>query len=277
MRKLAGCNAIVTGASAGIGLHVARALAAEGVNLALAARSGDKLESLAAELSSCGVRAVAIPTDVARTQDLEHLVGQAGEYFGTIDILVNNAGIESFHEFHTLSLDRIRATIEVNLTAALMLCRLVLPRMLETRRGHIVNMSSTAGKHGPAYGGAYGASKAGLIALTQSLRSEYRGTGISASVVCPGFTEGGGMYEHLKQLTGHATPWLLGSATSHAVARAVLRAIQQDVPELIVNRPPIRPLTILLEAFPRLGERIVRKVSNRFLKRIALARRAETQ
>jgi short-subunit dehydrogenase len=275
MRKLAGCNAIVTGASAGLGLQIARTLAAERLNLVLAARSADKLESLAAELASSGVRALPVPTDVTCTSELEHLVKQAREHFGTIDVLVNNAGVESFHEFHTLGLDRIKTTIDVNLTASLLLCRLVVPHMLQSGRGHIVNISSTAGKHGPACGAAYGASKAGLIAFTESLRSEYRGTGVSASVICPGFAHDGGMYERMKHQTGRTAPWLLGSTTSQAVARAVVRAIQHNIPELIVNRPPVRPMTVLLELVPRLGERIVHQVSIRFFRSLASARRGK--
>ena len=272
MLDLTGRTAIITGASEGIGRELTRALGAQGMQLALAARSAERLAMAAAELESAGVRALAIPTDVTRLDDLQRLVQQTRERWGGIDVLVNSAGIESYHHFQTLPLDRIQATIDVNLTAALLLCRLVLPVMLQGGRGHIVNMSSTAGKRGPAYGAAYGASKAGLIALTQSLRSEYHGSGVSASVICPGFADDGGMYERIKQQAGRESPRLMGSTNSRAIARAVVQAIQRDLPELLVNRPPLRPFTVLAEMFPRWGEKLMRRASIRFLRRIAESR-----
>src|SRR5687767_12236694 len=154
MRKLRGSTALITGASAGIGMHVARALAAQGMNLALAARSVDKLEDLAAELTKTGVKAIAVETDVTVHESLRSVVAQTIDEFGKIDVLVNNAGIETYREFHELEIDEILRTIDTNLTATLVLTRFVIPHMLRAKRGHIVNMSSTAGKFGPAYGAA---------------------------------------------------------------------------------------------------------------------------
>ena len=269
MRHLAGRTAIVTGASAGIGRHVARALAAERMNLVLAARTADKLHALAAELAETGVEVLAVPTDVACDSARRSLVERAIERFDRVDVLVNNAGVEAWRSFHELPVEEIERTIQVNLTGAAVLCRLVLPGMLESGGGHVVHMSSTAGKHGPAYGAVYGASKAGLIALTQALRAEYHGTGVSASVVCPGFTDEGGIYERMKQSTGRGTPWWMGRTSADAVGRAVVRAIRRDRPEVLVNRPPMRPWFVLAEAFPRLGGWISRLATRRFLRRTA--------
>jgi short-subunit dehydrogenase len=271
MKQLTGRTAIVTGASAGIGRHVARALAVRGANLVLAARSLDKLQAVATEVRQCGARVAVIPTDIASTAALEHLVAHTLEEFGRIDILVNNAGMEAWRSFHQLRLDDIEQIIRVNLTAAAVLCRLVIPPMLASGGGHIVNMSSTAGKCGPAYGAAYGASKAGLIALTQALRAEYHGTGVSASVVCPGFTNEGGIYERMKQATGRGTPPWMGGTSADAVARAVVRAIRRNRPELLVNVPPMRPVFVLAEMLPRLGGWLARLATQRFLRRAARA------
>lgn len=272
MRELKRRIAIVTGASAGIGEAVARELALRGMHVVLAARSADKLEQLAGELRNAGATALAVPTDVADSSAREKLISRTVDEFGTIDVLINNAGIESFSVYHALDVERIVRCLNVNLTSALVLTRLILPHMLSTGRGHIVNMSSTAGQHGPAYGAAYGASKAGLIAFTESLRAEYHGTGISASVICPGFTRSGGIYDDIRQRIGRETPPQMGGTTAQAVARAVVRAIRTDAPEIIVNRPPMRPIFALCAACPRLGERLARIATARFLKRVAKPR-----
>lgn len=274
MKKLSGRCAVVTGASRGIGLHIARRLASEGMNLVLAARSQDRLESAARELRGEAVKVLTVPTDATRNSDLERLVSQAEAEFGAIDVLINNAGIETYCPTHELTIAAIEGTVQLNLTAALTLTRLVLPGMLAAKRGHIVNISSTAGKHGPAFGIAYGATKAALISMTESLRGEYKGRGVSASVICPGFTDDGGIYEEMKAAVGKGTPAQMGSSTADAVGRAVLKAIRRDRPELLVNWPPMRPVTVLAELFPRVGEWLVHKATFRFLKRIATKRPA---
>ena len=267
--ELRGCTALVTGASAGIGLHVARRLASAGANLVIAARHAENLETAAGLLRASGVKVLAVPTDVGRRDDLERLVDSAIGEFRTIEVLVNNAGIEAFCHYEDLPLGRIDETIRVNLTSALLLTRLVVPHMLSAGRGHVVNMSSTAGKHGPAFGALYGTTKAGLINFTQALRAEYRGHGVSASVICPGFTDDGGIYDRMKVHSGRRSPALLGSTTADRVARAVVRAIEKDVPETIVNWTPLRPIMVLTQMFPSLGATLARAASVRFLKRVA--------
>lgn len=266
---LRGATALVTGASAGIGLAVARRLARKGANLVLAARRADKLEEAAAALRGLGVKVLAVPTDVGRRDDLERLVETTLRGLGTIDVLVNNAGIEAFCHFANLPPERIEETIRVNLTSAVMLTRLVVPHMLAAGRGHVVNMSSTAGKLGPPFGAVYATTKAGLIAFTQSLRSEYRNRGISASVICPGFADDGGIYDRMKAESGRHSPALVGSTTADRVAGAVIKAVEKDRPEIIVNSPPLRPIAVLMQMFPSLGASLVRAASVRFLKRVA--------
>jgi short-subunit dehydrogenase len=270
--EIRGSTAVVTGASAGIGLAVARHLAAAGANLVIAARHPERLEETAVQLRSTGVKVLAVPTDVGQGDNLTRLVESAIRERGTIDILVNNAGIEAFSHYEELAPERIAETIRVNLTSALLLTRLVVPHMPLARRGHVVNMASTAGKYGPAFGGVYAATKAGLIAFTQALRAEYRGRGISASVICPGFTDEGGIYDRMKVQSGRKSPPLVGSTTAEHVARAVVRAIKKDRPEVIVNWPPLRPTIVFAEMFPALGAAAIRAATIRFLKRVAESR-----
>jgi len=159
---------LVTGASAGLGLAICRQLAPQKPRLILAARSPQRLQAAAAELQATGCSVLAVPTDVAVPAELQRLVAAALAQFGRIDVLINNAGIECFSEFDALTEAEIEQTIATNLTGAILLTRLVVPGMKSQRFGRIINMASTAGKHGPAYGAVYGATKAGLIAFTQS-------------------------------------------------------------------------------------------------------------
>lgn len=266
MKELQGRTAIVTGASRGLGRVVAQALARERMNLVLAARSIEPLKQLATELQQTGIRAFVVPTDTQDQGQLKSLADKALDEFKSIDVLVNNAGIEAFRPYHLIEPADIVQTLEVNLTGTLLLTRFVLPHMLKAGRGHIVNMASVAGKYGPAFGAAYGASKAGMIAFTQSLRGELYKTGVSASAICPGFANDGGIYEVIKERTGRGTPWYLGATSAQAVARAVVKSIRNDRPEAIVNIPALRPVFVLSQAFPRLGEWIVRLTTRRYLK-----------
>ncbi|MCH8346090.1 MAG: SDR family NAD(P)-dependent oxidoreductase [Chloroflexi bacterium] len=259
MKNLRGRTAILTGASKGIGVHVARALAKQGINLVLAARSVNALEEVRKAVERQGVRAIAVPTDVGDRSALKSLVERAVSEFGSIDILVNNAGIELILAYHKLRPEEIEEMVRVNLLAPMHLTWLVLPGMLERRQGHIVNMSSLAGKAGPAYNEPYGATKAGLIGFTQSLRGTYRRSGVSASVVCPGFVEEG-MYAKTKEEFGVTVPRLLGVSKPEAVASGVIRAIKKDLPEVIVNPGPIRPLLTMAAISPSLGEWMIERI-----------------
>jgi len=254
MKDLKGRTAILTGASKGIGVYVARALAKQGMNLALAARSASALEEVRKAVERLGVRAIAVPTDVGDRSALESLVERSRSEFGVIDILVNNAGIELTLAYHKLTPEEIEEMVRVNLIAPMHLTWMVLPGMLERGQGQIVNMSSLAGKAGLAYGEPYGATKAGLIGFTQSLRGTYRRHGVSASVVCPGFVVEEGMYAKMKEEFGVEAPRRVGVSKPEAVARGVIRTIKKDLPEVIVNPGPIRLLLAVAAMSPGLGE-----------------------
>lgn len=257
MHDLNDKTAIVTGASRGIGTYIAQALAQEHMKLVLAARSVPELEEVAQRLRQEGHQVLAVPTDVTDPAALEALVEAARHEFGTVDVLVNNAGGETLNAYHCLGWDEVYNTLQVNLTAPMRLTHLVLPVMLAQGRGHIVNISSLAARNVAANQEPYCSSKAGLWSFTIALRASYRGSGVSASVICPGFIKGVGMFQRLQDATGVKTPFFYGASPPEKVASAVVRAIKQNLPEVIVNPVPVRPFLALEALFPRLIERVV--------------------
>ena len=272
MKSLRGKTALITGGSSGIGFAIAKALAQEGMNLVLAARTHEPLERAAAELRTLGTSVIAIPTHVTDLSQLQKLVETTLHEMGSIDVLVNNAGMESHRDFHQFTTDEIVQTVQVNLLATMQLTRLTLPSMFEAHCGHIVNIASIAGKSAHSFGAAYGASKAGQIAFTQALRLEYFGEGISASVICPGFTTDGGMYRRLTAEVGFESPWFFGRTTCEAVANATVKAIRRDQAEVIVNSLPLRPLFILNQISPRFANWLIRLATRHFFRKIAKTR-----
>ncbi len=255
MEQLTGSNALVTGASGGIGAEIARRLAGRGVNLALSGRREEVLRELAAEVADRGVRCVTVPADLTDRAQVKGLISQAEQELGPLDVLVNNAGVEQVSSFTACSEQELSQTIEVNLTVPLLLTHAAVPGMLERGRGHVVFISSLAGKVGPAYNEPYAASKAGLIALTQSLRAEYSQSPVGFSVVCPGFTAGEGMYQRMAD-EGHTSNRLVGETSTKKVADAVVRAIRDDVGEIVESGAPIRPMLALAQIAPGAVERI---------------------
>lgn len=237
LHELRDRTAILTGASYGVGPHIARALAGAGVHLALTARSAEPLERLAAELGSTGVRAVAIPADVTDGGQRDALVARATEALGPIDILVNNASLLDAGRLHTRSAATVRAVLETNLIAPMLLTRRVLGDMLARGRGHVVQVASMAGKIGLPYSSTYTASKHGLVGFSQSLQGELRGTGVQASVVCSGFIAGDGMWARLDRRIHPA----FGLSRPERVAHAVLRVLRRGSVEVLVNPLPVRP------------------------------------
>ncbi len=254
MQDLQNKTAIVTGASRGIGTSIARALAQEHMKLVLAARTVSELEDVAGRLRQEGHQVLAVPTDVADPAALEALVEAARREFGEVDVLVNNAGAITLAAYHRLEWQEVYNTLQVNLVAPLFLTRLVLPGMLAQGRGHIVNISSIAGRSALAYEETYSASKAGLFGFTASLRASYRGSGVSASAICPALIKGVGMFQRVQDATGVKTP-IYGASPAEKVALAVVQAIKQDLPEVIINPIPLRPLLAFQVLFPRLAER----------------------
>lgn len=269
MKDLRGATAVVTGASRGIGVHIARALVAQGVNVSLAARSVDDLEVVRAEMAALGAKAIATRCDVTSADDRAELLRRTEAELGPVDILVNNAGIETASHFETASEDDLVQTLEVNLVAAMLLTRAVLPGMLERRRGHVVNIASGAGKVGVPYAVAYATSKHGLVGLTNSLRCEFHGSPVGFSVVCPGFVSETGMYARWADRGVKA--WKIsGSSSPVKVAEVVVGCIRKNRSEVLVNTPPVRPLVVLANVTPRAVPRIMRMMGyTRTFRRVA--------
>ncbi|MBC2639733.1 MULTISPECIES: SDR family oxidoreductase [unclassified Rhodococcus (in: high G+C Gram-positive bacteria)] len=255
MKQLQGRTALVTGASGGLGRVLALALAREGVGVAASGRRVDRLADVVAELRALGVRAEAVPGDLTDPGQAESLIARAEAAVGPLDLLVNNAGVENVSAFTRLDPGELTAMVDVNLTAPLLLTRRVLPGMLDRGRGHVVFISSLAGKIGPAYCAPYAATKAGLVGLTESLRAEYAGSPVGFSVVCPGFIAGDGMYQRMTE-QGIRSGRITGETSPEKVAAAVIRAIRRDRPEIVESGVPIRPVLALAQIAPGLVERL---------------------
>jgi len=258
---------LLTGASGGLGLHFVKAFARLGVRLVLVAFPGYDLQEIRAEIEKQGCESIDMICDLRDPGQRLKLVEMALNRFGRVDVLVNNAGVEFTSFYHELSEAQIATVLAVNLEAPMMLTRLVLPTMLAQKRGHIINISSLAGKSGPAFQEPYAATKAALISFTLSLRSTYRSMGVSGSAIVPGFVEAG-IYSRLKAQTGMTAPAWLGTSAPESVVQAVIRAIEKDRPEIIVNPIPVRPLLAFTALFPRGGEWLTGKIgSNDFFRR----------
>lgn len=186
MFDLTGKNALVTGASGGIGAEIARVLHGAGATVGLSGTRVDPLEALAAEL---GGRAHVLPCNLSDMAAVEALPKQAAEAMGSVDILVNNAGITRDNLFMRMSDDEWQSVLDVNLTATFKLCKGVMRGMMKARWGRIVNISSIVGATGNPGQANYAASKAGMIGMSKSLAYEVASRGITVNAVAPGFIE----------------------------------------------------------------------------------------
>jgi len=184
MFNLEGKNALVTGASGGIGGEIAKALHAAGATVALSGTRVAPLEALAAEL---GDRAHVLPCNLSDTAAVDALPKLAIEAMGSVDILVNNAGITRDQIFMRMSDEEWQSVLDVNLTATMRLCRGVMRPMMKARWGRIINISSIVGATGNPGQANYAASKAGMVGMTKSIAYEVASRGITANAVAPGF------------------------------------------------------------------------------------------
>ena len=184
MFDLTGKKALITGASGGIGGAIARALHGAGAEVGLSGTRVEPLEALAGEL---GARAHVLPCNLSDPAAVEALPKQAAEAMGGLDILVNNAGITRDNIFMRMKDEEWQSVLDVNLTAAMRLCRGVMRPMMKARWGRIVNIGSVVGSTGNAGQANYATAKAGLVGLTKSIAQEVASRGITANVVAPGF------------------------------------------------------------------------------------------
>jgi short-subunit dehydrogenase len=255
---LAGKVVMLTGASRGIGVRVAEALARKSARLALAARSKDSLEETAARVRASGADAITVPTDVTSQGDLERFVERTQDELGPPDVLINNAGIECVGHFEELDLDLIEATIATNLTGAMTLARLVAPIMLARGRGHICNVASAAGKAARPYGVVYSGTKHGLVGFSWGLRAELAPRGVEVSVVCPGYVTGEGMFAEREGSAG-TPPRNLGLCTAERVADEVVKSIEKNRAEVVIAPAFVKVADVIHALSPDLAIGIARR------------------
>jgi len=244
--------ALVTGASRGIGPFIARSLAEAGYSLVLTGRSASELEALADDLKAKGMTAVALPADLTVTEDVETLARTAEREVSRVDVLVNNAGGDPQREFDDMTWAENDAIFQLNVIAPMRLTHLLLPGMLERRRGHIVNISSIAGRVGFPYTEAYAAAKDGLMGFTRVLRNDYRSRGVSASVVVLGAIRDAGQGQRTADQLGMKMP-AMGTSPAKAVGKAVVAAIEKDRAEIVVMPGPGRLIKALMDLLPSMG------------------------
>ena len=177
---------MVTGASQGIGAELARQLVGRGHHVTLVARSADKLEELAAEIRDKGGRAAVLTADLADRPARAELLDRVSELGLTADVLINNAGFSTLGPVAKSDPDTEMRMVEVDVVAVVDLCSRFLPGMVQRGRGAILNVASTAAFQPLPGQAAYGAGKAFVLSYTQSLAGELRGSGVTATTLCPG-------------------------------------------------------------------------------------------
>jgi short-subunit dehydrogenase len=181
-------RALVTGASSGIGEAFARWLAADGVDLVVVARRAERLEALATALRSSVCRVEVLPADLTDAAGLERVAARLTDAAAPVDLLVNNAGFGTFGSFWELPLDGELAEIDTNVTALVRLTHAALGRMVPEGRGAVLNVSSVAGNQPGPGNAVYAATKAFVTTFTEGIAEELRGTGVTATALCPGLT-----------------------------------------------------------------------------------------
>jgi 3-oxoacyl-[acyl-carrier protein] reductase len=236
-RHLAGQIAVITGAGRGIGAAIARELSNLGATTVLCGRTISSLESTAQAIVKSGGKAEAAVCDVTTLQSVEKAAQGVESSFGRVDILVNNAGIGGFGgPLHQLPPDSWDQILNTNLRGVYYAIRAFAPIMIRARSGHIINISSLAGKNALPNGAAYAASKWGLNGLSYSLAEELRSHNIRVAVICPGSTN--------TDLSHHAgkdpTKMLQPDDVAHAVAMLVTQSPQSFVSEILL-RPTQKP------------------------------------
>lgn len=187
--RLAGRVAVVTGGGRGIGAAVARALAADGASVAVAARTAEQVEGVAAALQEAGRDSGAFPCDITDPASVQDLRAGVERRLGPVDILINNAGIASSAPLVRTPLDEWERLLRVNATGSFLCMQAFLPGMVERGWGRVVNVASVAGLTGAPYISAYAASKHAQVGLTRAAAAEVAAAGVTVNAVCPGYVD----------------------------------------------------------------------------------------
>jgi short-subunit dehydrogenase len=247
--QIDGASVLLTGASGGIGHALARELAARGARLTLTGRRADILEAIAGELG-----AHVIAADLSVRSEAARLAQETGE----TDILVANAGVPAAGRLESFDAEELDRTLEVNLYSPIALARALLPEMLERRRGHLVFMSSIAGKTTVPGNPLYHATKYGLRGFAAALRTDLHGSGVGASCIFPGFIRDAGIFAE----SGVKLPPGFGTRSPADVARAVAAAIERDRGEIDVASFPQRAGARIANLAPDFAARVARRAGS---------------
>jgi uncharacterized protein len=245
--NVAGRTVLLTGATGGLGQAIARRLHAVGAQLVLTGRRVDVLEGLAAETG-----ALTVAVDLADPVAVDGLA----EACAAVDVLVANAGLPASGQLTSFSVEEIDRALAVNLRAPMVLARHLAERMVARHSGHIVFMSSLAGKVGPARGSVYSATKFGLRGFAQSLREDLRPSGVGVSAIFPGFVRDAGLFHD----AGVKVPPWVGTVAPDEVADAVLRAIEENRGEVDVAPLGMRAGTKVAGLAPDLAASVQRRL-----------------
>ena len=236
-KALSGQVAVVTGAGRGIGAAIARRLANLGASVVLCGRSMKPLQETASQITAADGQAKVMQCDVSSLESVQALARFVEQNFGRTDILVNNAGVGSFAApLHELTPEDWEKVLNTNLRGVFYCIRSFAPMMIRAKTGHIVNISSLAGKNALPNGAAYAASKWGLNGLTYSVAEELRRHNIRVSIVCPGSVD--------TELSPHAgkdpNKMLQSDDVAHVVAMLVTQSPQSFASEVLL-RPTQKP------------------------------------
>ncbi len=240
-------NVLLTGASGGIGHAIARAFAARGAKLTLTGRRADVLGPLAAEVSG---RALAC--DLADRDAVESLIAEIAD----VDVFVSNAALPASGHLTELTQAQIDNMLEVNLHAPIAMARALAPAMIERGSGHMVFISSLAGKAASAHSSLYSATKFGLRGFALGIREDLRPQGVGVSVVTPGFISDAGMFAD----TNLETPTGVGTRTPEQVAQAVLTCVERNRAEMDVAPVAMRVGAAFAQIAPGLASAVSRKL-----------------
>jgi uncharacterized protein len=246
---------VITGASSGIGRATALEMARRGANVVLGARRADRLEAVAVECRTLGVRAITVPTDVTKVEDCRRLIEAAG----SVDVLVNNAGFAIFGAIAEANADELRGMMDTNYFGTVHCTQAVLPQMLARRSGTIVNVASITGLMGFARMSGYCATKFALVGFTEAVRDEVLGNGVKVALVCPGTTDTEFFVKAERGKMPGASRLML-AVKPERIARAVCAAAEDGRYRRIL---PLLAATYMRmkEIFPRLAHVAFRRVS----------------
>lgn len=249
--NLDGARILLTGAAGGIGRCLALALAERGARLALSGRAREPLQALAGELARRGREAAVLPLDLAAVSGHDALVSRAVAALGGLDVLVNNAGVSRFAPYVHMTAADIVHTVELNVTAPLLLAHAAARHFAAQGRGHIVNVGSALGSLGYPCFSAYSASKFALRGFSEALRRELSGAGVHVLYVAPRATAtamNGAAVRALYEQTGTAMD------TPARVAGIIVEALERERSEVYIGWPE-RFFIALNAVFPRLVDR----------------------